>query len=143
TRKPWFFQWFVNHFERKWNSDSETQPFVPLPPDEPQYQSPANNATGIATSNTKLVWEGREYAQKFDIYFGTDPNPPLIAANQFIGSVDNTVPETYTLPTLQPGTKYYWKIVSKTMANVTASGDIRNFTTAGVPGAAPTISAVS
>jgi hypothetical protein len=33
--------------------------------------------------------------------------------------------------TLQPGTKYYWKIVSKTMAYVTAEGPVWSFTTAG------------
>ena len=34
TTKPWFFNWFVDHFNRKWNSN-ETQPFTPLPPDAP------------------------------------------------------------------------------------------------------------
>jgi len=143
TTKTWFFNWFVNHFERKWNSTTETQPFTPLPPDEPSYQSPANNATGRPT-NVTLSWEGGPYAHKFDIYFGTNPNPPLLAADQFIGAVDNgSVPETYTPPTLQAGTRYYWRIVSKTMANMTASGPIWSFTTAGTPGAAPTVSSIS
>jgi hypothetical protein len=142
TTKPWFFNWFVSQFDRKWNSNSETKPFVPLPPDQPAYQSPADNATGLQTSVT-LTWEGGPWAHKFDIYFGTNPTPPLLAADQFIGRVDNGAPETYALQTLQPGTKYYWRIVSKTMANVTASGPTRSFTTAGVPGAAPTVSSIS
>ena len=142
TTKPWFFNWFVNHFERKWNSTSETQPFTPLPPDQPSYQSPPNNATGRPT-NVTLSWEGGPYAHKFDIYFGTNPNPPLLAADRFIGSVDNSVAETFTPPTLQSGTKYYWRIVSKTMANMTASGPIWSFTTAGTPGPAPTVSSIS
>jgi phosphatidylserine/phosphatidylglycerophosphate/cardiolipin synthase-like enzyme len=146
TKKAWILSWFANHFDRKWNSTTETQPFVPLPPDDPQYQSPANNATGVSTTNVQLVWEGREYAHKFDIYFGTSATPPLIAADQFIGRVDNgSTPETYTLPTLLPGTKYYWKIVSKTMANITASGPVYSFTTAGTPppGPAPTVSNIN
>ncbi|MGA9771367.1 MAG: IPT/TIG domain-containing protein, partial [Blastocatellia bacterium] len=142
TTKPWFFNWFVSHFDRKWNSTSETQPFVPLPPDQPAYQSPANNATGQQTT-LNLTWEGGNWAHKFDIYFGTDPNPPLLAADQFIGKVDNGVPETYKVQALQPGTKYFWRIVSKTMANVTASGPIRNFTTAGIPGAPPTVTGIT
>ena len=143
TTKPWFFNWFVNHFERKWNSTAETQPFAPLPPDQPVYQSPANNATGRPT-NVSLSWEGREYAHKFDIYFGTDPNPPLLAADQFIGAVDNgSVPETFAPPNLQAGTRYYWRIVSKTIANMSASGPTWSFTTAGTPGAAPTVSSIS
>jgi hypothetical protein len=143
TTKAWFFDWFVNHFERKWNSTTETQPFTPLPPSQPVYKSPANNATGLPTT-VKLSWEGGPWAHKFDIYFGTDPNPPLFAADQFIGRVDNgSVPETYTLPPLQPGTKYYWRIVSKTMANVTETGPTRNFTTSGPTGPAPTVTAIS
>src|SRR5205085_11196199 len=77
---------------------------------------------------------------------GTGATPPLLAADQFIGRVDNgSTPETYTLPTLQPGTKYYWKIVSKTMANITASGPVYSFTTAGTPppGPAPTVSNIN
>src|SRR5918993_798252 len=35
TTKSWFFQWFVNHFERKWNAPSEFVDFTPLPPNEP------------------------------------------------------------------------------------------------------------
>lgn len=142
TTKPWFFNWFVTHFERKWNSTTETQPFIPLPPDQPAYQSPANNATGQQSVVT-LTWEGGIWAHKFDIYFGTNPNPALLAADQFIGKVDNAVPETYKVQALQPGTKYYWRIVSKTMANVTASGPIRSFTTAGTPGAPPTVTGIS
>lgn len=143
TTKSWFFQWFVNHFERKWNSTTETQPFTPLPPDPPQNLSPANGATGQPTNNVTLSWEGGPYAHKFDLYFGTDPTPPLIASDQFIGRVDNGVPETYTLPPLQPGTKYYWRIVGKTMANQTASGPTWNFTTSGTANPAPTVTGIS
>ena len=143
TTKTWFFNWFVNQFERKWNASGETQPFTPLPPDAPAYNSPANNATGISTNPT-LSWEGGPFGQKFDIYFGTNPNPPLIAADQFIGAVDNgSVPETYALQNLQSGTRYYWRIVSKTMANMTATGPTWSFTTAGTAGSPPTVSAIS
>lgn len=142
TTKPSFLQFFSSQFDRKWGS-AETQPFVPLPPDAPAYQFPANNATGVAGSVT-LSWEGGRWAHKFDIYFGTNPNPPLFAADQFLGRVDNgSAPETFTLPTLQQGTTYYWRVVSKTMANVTANGPTWSFTTAGTPGPAPTVSAIS
>jgi hypothetical protein len=141
TQKPWFFTWFVNHFERKWNS-TEVQPFTPLPPDPPSYLSPANNASNQSTSMT-LRWEGGPWAHKYDIYFGTSPNPPLIAADQFIGRVDNGVTESYALPQLAAGTRYYWRIVSKTMANVTANGATWSFVTAGTPGPAPTVSTIS
>jgi phosphatidylserine/phosphatidylglycerophosphate/cardiolipin synthase-like enzyme len=143
TTKSWFFQWFVNQFERKWNSTTETGPFTPLPPDPPQYETPANNATAQPTNMT-LAWEGGPWAHKFDIYFGTSSTPPLIAADQFIGRVDNgSAPETYTLQPLQPGTKYYWRIVSKTMANQTATGPTWSFTTAGSQNPAPGVTSIS
>ncbi|HJQ68949.1 MAG TPA: phospholipase D-like domain-containing protein, partial [Blastocatellia bacterium] len=146
TTKPWFFNWFVNHFDRKWNS-TETQPFTPLPPDQPTLISPGNGAAGQPTTGMVLTFEGGPWAHKFDIYFGTDPTPPLIATDQFLGRVDDGVIERYTLAqTLTPGTTYYWRIVSKTMANVTETGPTWRFTTAGTPpnpGPAPTVSSIT
>ena len=145
TTKVWFFNWFVNQFERKWNSATENEPFVPLPPTQPSYVAPANSAIAQPTT-LKLQWEGGPWAHKYDIYFGTTPNPPLLVADVSTfqsgaqagqplldtGSVDDGVMETYTIPApLQAGTTYYWKIVGKTMANVTATGPVWSFTTAG------------
>ena len=154
TLKPYFFNWFVDQFERKWNSTTENQPFVPLPPDEPAYISPTNGAIAQPTTLT-LQWEGGRWAHKYDIYFGTTPNPPLLVADASTtqsgaapgqplldtGSVDDGVTESYTIKTtLQPGTTYYWRIVGKTMANITANGQTWSFTTAGnvAPPSAPT-----
>ena len=30
--KPWFFQWFADQFESKWNDTANYVPFQPLPP---------------------------------------------------------------------------------------------------------------
>jgi acid phosphatase len=145
TTKTWFFDWFVNQFERKWNSTTENEPFVPLPPNTPSYAAPANTAIAQPTT-IKLQWEGGPWAHKYDIYFGTTPNPPLLVADVSTsqsgaqpgqpvldsGSVDDGNMEVYTIPTLlQGGTTYYWKVVGKTMANVTAAGPVWSFTTAG------------
>jgi len=145
TTKAWFFQWFVNQFEHKWNSTTENQPFVPLPPDQPSNVLPIDASTGQPTTVT-LQWEGGPWAHKYDIYFGTSTNPPLLVANASTvqsgaqigqpllntGSVDDGVTESYKLQTaLLPGTTYYWRIVSKTMANQTANGPTWSFTTAG------------
>ncbi len=156
TTKPWFFQWFVNQFERKWNSTTENEVFVPGLPTQPSYVSPANSATGQPTELT-LKWEGGPWAHKYDIYLGTTNNPPLLVENASTfqsgaqqgqplldtGSVDDGVMESYTIPVvLQPGTTYFWKVVGKTMADKTASGPVWSFTTAGTGGgtapAAPT-----
>ena len=139
TTKAWIFQWFTDQFNRKWNNLApgglaESQPFVPLPPDRPVYQAPANGAVGTLRS-MELVWDGGPWGQKYDIYFGTDPNPPLLAADQQLGPNDPAAPsfQKWILPLLQPGTTYYWRIVSKTMAGLTANGAIASFTTAGTP----------
>ncbi|HJT67832.1 MAG TPA: phospholipase D-like domain-containing protein, partial [Pyrinomonadaceae bacterium] len=41
TTKPWFFQWFVDQFNRKWNSAAEFEPFVPQAPTAPVNLAPA------------------------------------------------------------------------------------------------------
>ncbi|HKG97022.1 MAG TPA: IPT/TIG domain-containing protein, partial [Pyrinomonadaceae bacterium] len=138
-------------FERKWNSTTENEPFVPLPPTQPAYASPANSAIAQPATNLTLKWEGGPWTHKYDIYLGATANPPLLVANASTfqsgaqagqplldtGSVDDGVMESYTITTpLQPGTTYFWKVVGKTMANQTASGPVWSFTTSGT-GAAP------
>jgi len=142
TTDSWMFDWLSNQFIRKWTNGSgntETKAFVPLPPDVPVYNTPANGATGVATSGVSLKWNGGLWAHIYDIYFGTTPNPPLLEADKKLGpSQYSTDYRSYALPTLQPGTTYYWKIVSKTMAYVTAAGPVWSFTTAGTaPGNTP------
>ena len=140
TVKSYIFNWFVDQFERKWNNTNpagaaETGPFVPKPPDKPAYVSIANGATGVAVGGAILKWDGGPWAHNYDIYFGTSATPPLFSANQNLGPDDPTRSpkqyQTFALPTLTGGTTYYWQIVSKTMAGLTAAGPIWSFTTSG------------
>jgi phosphatidylserine/phosphatidylglycerophosphate/cardiolipin synthase-like enzyme len=136
TRKPAIFNWLAALFERKWNNSTghaETKPFVPLPPEVPKYFAPANGAVNVATANVVLQWNAGLWGQVYDIYFGTSSSPPLLAADKELGPSQSTVDyRKFTIPaTLQPGTTYYWKIVSKTMARMTAAGPVWSFTTAG------------
>ncbi len=135
TTQPWIFTWLQQLFTRKWTNGHgtpETKAFVPLPPDAPVYNFPANAATGVATSGLSLSWNAGLWAHNYDIYFGTTPNPPLLENNIKLGpSQYSTDYRSYALPTLLPGTTYYWKIVSKTMAFVSAAGPVWSFQTAG------------
>jgi len=135
TTQPALFDYLETQFNRKWGNTTghqETKPFVPLPPDPPTYQSPANGATGIGTSGIRLIWYAGLWAHNYDIYFGTTPNPPLLEANKNLGpSQSSTDYRVYALPALQAGTTYYWKITSKTMAFVPADGLVWSFTTSG------------
>ena len=133
TTKHSIFLWFSAQFERMWNNDNpsgvhETEPFAPLPPDAPKPKLPASGAT-VTTTTAQLTWYGGLWAHNYDIYFGTSPTPPLAAANVNLGpSATTTTYQSYTTPQLAPGTTYYWKIVSKTMANVAAAGPVWSFT---------------
>jgi phosphatidylserine/phosphatidylglycerophosphate/cardiolipin synthase-like enzyme len=128
TKKSWIFTWFKANFERKWKNstgNAETKAFAPLPPDKPVYTVPTNLATGQPLTGLSLTWKPGPWAHKADVYFGTTATPPLVAANV---SVSPSTTKKYALPTLTAGRTYYWKIVSKTMANKSATGPVWSFT---------------
>jgi hypothetical protein len=139
TTQAFIWTYFQDFFNRRWNNSSpigaaETGPFVPQPPDTPVNVSPADVSVGNSTTGVRLKWNPGLWGQYYDIYFGTAPDPPLFAANRFLGSGTPTAPTlSFTLPTLTPGTTYYWKIVGKTAANLSRTGPIWSFTTAGAP----------
>jgi regulation of enolase protein 1 (concanavalin A-like superfamily) len=134
TKKPAILQWFTSQFDRMWSNTNsaratETVAFTPLPPDAPKYKAPAS-AAAVTTLTPALTWWAGLWAHNYDIYLGTSSTPPLLAANVHLGpSVSSTSYVKYTTPKLLPGTTYYWKIVSKTMANVGVSGPTWSFTT--------------
>jgi hypothetical protein len=146
--KPWFFDWFVNQFERRWNSAQEYRAFVPIGPGVPVNKTPANASTGV-NHITSLTWDGGPWGQLYDIYLGTGSTGALvlIASNVATGAPDpapNHALGNFKLSGLAAGTVYRWKIVSKTMANLTATGPIWSFTTGGTaPTAGATVASVS
>jgi phosphatidylserine/phosphatidylglycerophosphate/cardiolipin synthase-like enzyme len=133
TAKNAIFQWFAAQFERMWRNSNpahatETVAFVPKAPDAPVHHTPVDGST-VTTSTATLKWYGGPWAHKYDIYFGTSSNPPVALANAALGpSTTTSTYQKWTTPTLTKGTTYYWKIVSKTMAGLKASGSIRSFT---------------
>jgi GEVED domain/Secretion system C-terminal sorting domain len=75
---------------------------------------PANGST-LANVSPVLQWTpGSGTAPTgYDVYFGTTPNPPLVA--------DSIIPESYNPGVLTPNTQYYWRIVPVAY-NFVASG---------------------
>jgi len=137
------FQWFVDMFERKWNNSAgviENADFVPLTPDKPVYQAPANAATGLTGTTALLKWYGGPWAHKYDVYFGTNPNNlQVVLLDQELGPSESATQfQTFTVNNLVQGTTYYWRVVSRTMANMTRTGDLWSFTTAGTAPPPPT-----
>jgi hypothetical protein len=130
TTKLALFNWFSSQFDRMWHNTkaAETAPFVPKPPDAPVHHTPVDGST-VTTSTATLKWYGGPWAHKYDIYFGTSSTPPLLVANAALGpSTTTSTYQKFTTPTLTKGQTYYWKIVSKTMAGLKASGTVRSFT---------------
>ncbi len=125
ARDPVFFEAFRKIFARKWASTSETRSFTPLPPDPPKYVAPLNAAAGQTTTVT-LSWTPGPWAHLADVYLGTSSTPVLYAKG--IAVTPNTT-KKLVISNLAPGTTYYWKIVSKTMANKTAGGPVWSFGT--------------
>jgi len=66
-----------------------------------QNPDPADGAVGV--SAPLLQWKAGGTAMFHDVYFGTDPNPPLVASRQMFAMF-------YYLQGLQPGAVYYWKV---------------------------------
>jgi hypothetical protein len=121
-----YFDYFRNVFLRKWNSATETKAFVPLPPTAPKNVGPAN-ATGGQPTTVVLSWHPGPWAHRADVYLGTASSPAVFLKNVTVSP--NTV-KKLTVTGLLPGTTYYWKIVSKTMAAKAATGPIWSFNTA-------------
>ncbi|RAM59306.1 hypothetical protein DS67_07245, partial [Mesotoga sp. SC_4PWA21] len=86
------------------------------------YTNPANGATEVQI-NVVLIWTAKN-ATVFDVYFGTDANPPLLSPNQ--------TAMTYSPVALDPGTTYYWKVVAKD-GDKQKEGPLWSFTTGSAP----------
>lgn len=83
--------------------------------------SPANGSYAMLTE--ALSWtSGGGYVTSYDVYLGTNPNPPFVA---------NQTATTYA-PALAGGSTYFWKIVAKNANGDATASAIRSFTTPGV-----------
>ena len=137
TYKPFFFTWFTSQFARKWTNGAgyvETEPFRPLPPDAPQYVSPADLTQFGEVTSATLRWNGGLWAHLYDIYFGTMADPPLLEADVALGpSTHGSDTKSFTVSGLEPGRTYYWRIVGKTMAGETRAGAVHSFSVGGTP----------
>jgi hypothetical protein len=142
TTNTAFYVWAKSHFDRKWNNlgpSPETAPFVPLPPDVPQLVTPAVGATNQPTTMT-FTWNAGPWAHKYDLYLGTS----LSTLTKIVD--DNELgPYTpsWTVNNLQPATVYYWRVVSRTMANLSRTSQICSFKTSGNGGGAVSTSCIA
>ncbi len=132
--KPVIYQAFVDDFNSMWNDTTNFGPLVTTAPQAVDTSAPDTvpqpGQTGVAVT-TSLTWHRAPWAALYDVYLGTSPSALSLASTVAAQLVDDP-PQTYswTPPTpLNFGTTYYWKVVSRTFANMTASSSIQSFTT--------------
>ncbi len=133
TAKSLFYDYFTKLFDRKWGNrtgHTETKAFQPLAPDAPSTPFPANGATGQPLT-VRLKWNGGPWAHRYDVYFGTDPGAlTKVRSDAALGpSETSTHRKSHAVSGLSAGRTYYWKVVSRTMANKTRSGPVWSFRT--------------
>ena len=148
TTDPYIYQWLVDQFERKWNNTTgvtEYGPFTPLAPDQPTTPTPATGAENVAVEDLVLQWDAGPWAHKYDIYLGKHPaEMELVVADQYLGPSEWTghYRQFELTAPLTPGTTYYWRVVGKTMANMTAASPLWTFRTAGTAPPLPPVTLV-
>jgi phosphatidylserine/phosphatidylglycerophosphate/cardiolipin synthase-like enzyme len=136
TTDATIYAWSRDHFERKWNNTGgapESAPFAPLPPDIPSLVSPAPGAINQPL-NVTLTWSAGPWAHKYDLFVGTDlSNLTKVLDDRELGPYQ----QSWTMPALNPGTVYYWRVVSRTMAGLWRSTMTCSFKTTGTGGGTP------
>jgi hypothetical protein len=147
--KPAIYTAIKNRVTTMWGDAAGFVPFQPQPPDAADLVTPVSGATGVAIDGS-LVWKIAAFAVSYDVFVGTSSSS-LTRVGNVAAQMDNNPPATYAWapPTpLQPGTTYYWKIVSRTNATavnaaIAANSTIWSFRTAGTAGPPPTPSTPS
>ncbi len=132
--KPAIYQGFVDRFNAMWADTTNFGPFVPTPPNAVDTGAagtvPAPGQSGVSVATT-FTWNTASWATSYDVYLGTSPSSMTVVANVPAQLVQNP-PTTYSWTpssALAFSTTYYWKIVSRTFAGLTASSSIQTFST--------------
>ena len=101
----------------------------------PKNPSPADGATNVDV-NADLSWTGGPGSEiTYDVYFGTETNPPLV--------VSDHPDTTYDPSTMDYETTYYWKIVAWDDQGNSAEGPVWHFTTMNNPNEPPSVPDIS
>lgn len=139
STKSTIYQALVNRFQAMWTDTAGFGPLVTTPPNAANLASPGSGAPGVSTT-TSLIWNRASFAVSYNVYLGTSSsNMPLVANVPADLSTSPPPTSSWTPPSpLQPGTTYFWQIVSLTNAtpvnpNMVASSSVSSFTTASGP----------
>ncbi len=81
--------------------------------------NPSNGATNVPEILT-ISWSPVSSAEYYDLYFGTNPNPPYLTT---------ITQNSYDLGVLNSNTTYYWKVIPKNNCGYPRGCLIWSFTT--------------
>jgi phosphatidylserine/phosphatidylglycerophosphate/cardiolipin synthase-like enzyme len=115
--KPALYMSMKDEFERMWNDTANYEDFYPLKPRTATLVAPATGAVDVSTL-PKLEWKQTPWAVTFDVYLGTSSsNMTKVARVNAVLNENPPAKYSYTVTdALQPSTKYFWKVVSRTFA---------------------------
>jgi phosphatidylserine/phosphatidylglycerophosphate/cardiolipin synthase-like enzyme len=117
AEKPTLYQSMKDEFERMWNDTANYTDFYPLKPNIPGLVAPATGAIDVSTL-PKLEWKQTPWGVTFDVYLGTSTsNMTKVARVNAVLNENPPAKYSYTVTeALQPSTRYFWKVVSRTFA---------------------------
>ena len=141
--KATIYQAVKNRVTAMWNDPAAFAAFQPKRPDSANLSQPLSGADSVPATTT-LVWDRAAFATDYDVYLGTS-SANLALVGNVTAQLVNEPPETYSwkpATALQPGTTYYWKVVSRTFATprnaaMIANSSIQTFTIAADDATAP------
>jgi phosphatidylserine/phosphatidylglycerophosphate/cardiolipin synthase-like enzyme len=140
TGKPHLYDAFRQRFDEMWNDSVNYTDFRPQPPHAASINSPGAGWVEVPLQ-PRFEWKRAPFAVAYDLYLGTSQSN-LARIATVDAQMHENPPLTYGFTPstpLQPGTTYYWRLVSKTYAtainsSLVASTAVRAFTTAGTGG---------
>ena len=126
TTQPWMCDWLEAQFERKWTNGQRSfgdQAVRAAAAGPPGQQPAGQRATGVPTTGRLVLVLRRPLGAQLRHLFRHDAQSAAARGRQASRAEPvYTDYRYYALPALQPGTTYYWKIVSKTMAYIDRGG---------------------
>lgn len=135
SAKPAVYAAVKNQFQKMWTDSAGFATFQPQLPDAPAPVSPASGSIGLSRKPT-LTWNRAAFATGYDVYVGASPDA-MTRVGTVPAQMNESPPATYSYTfasPLEPNTRYYWRIVSRTFAtardpNIYALSSLQAFTT--------------
>ena len=93
-------------------------------PDTCNVVSPKNDAADVYPKDIKLEWTPAQFAEGYNLYVGTSAGVYNVLDGKNVGNV-----LSYTIPTADYETTYYWKVVAYNSVGAAANAKEWQFTT--------------